>query len=109
MYIIEIYNTVNLIKRISRCTGFEWDVGNILKNWERHHVSASESEQIFFNRPLVAAPDVKHSRVEDRYYVLGHTDTRRTLFVVFTIRKDLIRVISARDMNRKKQKEYEVK
>ncbi len=88
------------------CTGFDWDVGNILKNWEAHRVSASECEQIFFNRPLVTAPDVRHSNVEDRYYALGQTDTGRELFVVFTIRGSLIRVISARDMNRKEKKEY---
>lgn len=98
---------MNLLERISRCTGFDWDVGNILKDWEKHQVSASECEQIFFNKPLVAVPDVKHSELEDRYYVLGHSDARRLLFVVFTIRKDLIRVISARDMNRKENKEYE--
>jgi uncharacterized DUF497 family protein len=99
---------VNLIDRISECVGFDWDVGNLLKNWERHKVSASECEQIFFNTPLIAAPDIKHSKVEDRYYALGHTDAERLLFVVFTIRKKLIRVISAREMNRKEKKEYEV-
>ena len=70
-------------------------------------MSASECEQIFFNRSLVAAPDLKHSQVEDRYYALGQTDAGRDLFVVFTIRRSLIRVISARDMNRKEKKEYE--
>jgi len=97
---------MSVLKRIMECTGFDWDVGNILKNWEAHRVSASECEQIFFNRPLVAVPDVKHSHVEDRYYALGQTDSGRELFVVFTIRGSLIRVISARDMNRKEKKEY---
>ncbi len=63
----------------------------------------------FFNRPLVAAPDVKHSQVEDRYYVLGHTNARRFLFVVFSIRKDLIRAITARDMIRKEKRKYEAR
>jgi uncharacterized DUF497 family protein len=98
---------MDLIDQISNCVGFDWDVGNILKNWEKHQVSASECEQIFFNKPLVAAPDVKHSKSEDRYYALGHTDVGRLLFVVFTLREDLIRVISARDMTRKEKKEYE--
>jgi len=35
--------------------GFEWDEGNLLKNWEKHRVSATEIEQVFFNRPLVEA------------------------------------------------------
>ena len=98
---------MSLLEKITESTGFDWDVGNILKNWERHRVTASECEQIFFNKPLVAAPDVKHSNVENRYYALGHSDSGRLLLVVFTIRKKFIRVISARDMNSKEKKEYE--
>ena len=92
---------------INECKGFDWDEGNILKNWEKHGVSASECEQIFFNFPLIAYPDEKHSLMETRFYALGHADARRYLFIVFTIRKDLIRVISARDMNRKERRIYE--
>lgn len=88
------------------CTGFQWDEHNSRKNWDKHRVSMSESEQIFFNRPLVIADDVEHSREESRFYALGHTDTGRELFVVFTVRGGLIRVISARDMSRKERKVY---
>jgi uncharacterized DUF497 family protein len=98
---------MNLAHLINECKGFDWDEGNILKNWEKHGVSASECEQIFFNFPLIASPDEKHSLMETRFYALGHTDARRYLFIVFTIRKDLIRVISARDMNRKERRIYE--
>jgi hypothetical protein len=45
--------------------------------------------------------------IEPRYYVLGQTDAGRKLFVVVTVRRELIRVISARDMNRRERKEYE--
>ncbi|HEY6073548.1 MAG TPA: BrnT family toxin [Anaerolineales bacterium] len=92
---------------IARCTGFDWDEGNLSKIWERHRVSGAECEQLFFNHPLVAARDEKHSGEEERYYALGHTDAGRLLFVVFTIRKGLVRPISARDMNRKERKVYE--
>ena len=91
---------------IAKCTGFDWDEGNLPKLWERHRVSGAEYEQIFFNRPLVTARDEKHSNEEDRYYVLGHTDAGRLLFGVFTIRNYLIRPIHSRDMNRKERKVY---
>jgi uncharacterized DUF497 family protein len=42
-----------------------------------------------------------------RFYLLGQTDAARLLFVVFTLRGTLIRVISARDMSRKERKVYE--
>lgn len=92
---------------LQKCTGFDWDADNAEKNWQKHRVTPSECEQIFFNRPLVVADDVKHSEKEKRLYSLGHTDGGRMLFVVFTVRRDKIRVISARDMNRKERKVYQ--
>ena len=67
-------------------------------------MTPAECEQVFFNQPLIAAEDVRHSDRERRYYVLGRTDAERPLFVVFTLRGTLIRVISARDMNRNERK-----
>ena len=91
---------------LSKCSGFEWDQYNAEKILQRHQVSPLECEETFFNRPLVIAEDVRHSEKENRFYALGHTSRGRTLFVVFTVRKNLIRVISARDMNRKERKIY---
>ena len=88
-------------------TGFDWDKGNVEKNWESHKVSPQEAEQVFFNRPLIVADDVKHSETERRYFVLGQTDDNRALFVALTLRGDLIRVISARDMSRRERKVYQ--
>ena len=94
---------MNLLARIE---GFDWDQGNIEKNWERHKVSFIECEEVFFNRPLVVAEDTSHSKSEGRYYALGRTNDGRYLFVVFTIRNNKIRVISARDMNREERRVY---
>jgi uncharacterized DUF497 family protein len=56
--------------------------------------------------PLIVASDDKHSQLEQRFYALGRTDRERWLFVAFTIRNSLIRVISARDMNQKEARKY---
>ncbi|RPJ14741.1 MAG: BrnT family toxin [Deltaproteobacteria bacterium] len=98
---------MGLSETITNFTGFQWDEGNLLKNWEKHRVSAVECEQVFFNNPLLAVRDEQHSDSESRFYLLGQTDTGRKLFVVFTTRDNLIRVISARDMSRKERKIYE--
>ena len=87
--------------------GFQWDEGNIDKNYRKHGVHWTECEEVFFNDPLVVKPDVKHSKKEERFYALGKTNGGRLLFVVFTIRGDKIRVISARDMNKKERRIYE--
>ena len=88
------------------CTGFDWDESNAQKNWERHQVTPEEAEDIFFNQPLVVRGDVRHSKAEKRYYALGQTSRGRHLFVAFTIRRKLIRVISVRDMNRREEESY---
>jgi predicted DNA binding CopG/RHH family protein len=49
---------------------------------------------------------VKHSQDEDRYYALGRTSADRRLFVAFTMRGTLVRVISARDMSRTERRAY---
>ena len=98
---------MDLSETIATITGFQWDEGNLLKNWQKHRVTAVECEQVFFNQPVLAVPDEQHSDTEARFYILGQTDSVRKLFVVFTTRGNLIQVISARDMNRKERKIYE--
>lgn len=92
---------------LTECVGFEWDIGNQDKSLLKHNVSQGECEQVFFNESLLLYPDDKHSAREKRWYLLGRTDYERKLFIAFTIRNKLIRIISARDMSRKERKVYE--
>jgi len=92
---------------LERLSGFDWDDGNVDKNWERHGVSFFEAEQVFFNRPLLLYEDLRHTESESRWYVLGRTEAGRLLMIVFTTRGDKVRVISARDMSRKERRIYE--
>jgi uncharacterized DUF497 family protein len=87
--------------------GFQWDDGNTDKNWINHQVENWECEQVFFNTPLVLLGDLKHSAKEERWAAFGCTDEGRRLVVIFTRRGNLLRIISARDMNRKERKYYE--
>ena len=86
--------------------GFEWDQSNTEKNWEKHRVSYLECEEVFFNQPLLVQEDEIHSKFEPRYYVLGRSNDGRHLFIVFTIRRNKIRVISARNMSRRERRIY---
>lgn len=104
MYFHNIHLRMN--KLLSECKGFEWDEGNINKNWYLHKVTDSECEEIFFNLPIILAFDSKQSKNEKRFYALGRTEMNRWLFAAFTVRKNLTRVISARDMTKKEQRKY---
>jgi len=85
--------------------GFDWDEGSSRKITGKHGVSQAEAEQVFFNQPLLAVADPKHSAREQRYHALGITDDGRRLHITFTLRVagTLIRVISARGMHRKER------
>ena len=93
-------------ERLAGREGFQWDAGNAAKIWDRHQVTPAECEELFLNRPLMVGGDERHSPGEERLYALGQSDSGRLIFVVFTIRVRLIRVISARDMSRKERRIY---
>lgn len=89
-------------------TGFDWDSGNSTKNQKKHNVCIEEAESAFFNTPVITNTDEKHSTSnENRFYLLGKSFNNRKLFIVFTIRKEKIRIISARDMSKKERAIYE--
>lgn len=88
---------------------FEWDFGNIDKNYKKHDVSNQEAEEVFNNKPIILFSDTKHSQSEIRYLVWGQTNNQRKLAIIFTSRNNQIRIISARDMNKKERRRYEEK
>jgi uncharacterized DUF497 family protein len=93
---------------LSQTIGLDWDEANSGKSASKHSLSRAEAEQIFFDEQLLLADDVKHSQDEPRYHALGQTIEGRLLHVTFTLRDNQtrIRVISARDANRRERAAY---
>lgn len=88
---------------------FEWDKGNLDKNYRKHGISVKESEELFLNENILFNDDIKHSQKEKRFIAIGKTLEDKILFAVFNFRKDKIRIISARPANKKEKKKYEEK
>ncbi|OGK15173.1 hypothetical protein A3H80_02905 [Candidatus Roizmanbacteria bacterium RIFCSPLOWO2_02_FULL_37_19] len=88
---------------------FIWDKGNIDKNLLKHTVTNEETEECFLDKEKVIYEDVFHSRSEERYILLGKTKWKRLLYIIFTMRNKKIRIISARDINKKEVYLYEKK
>ena len=87
-----------------------WDFScleKFLKFLIRNPVLVLQCLNPFGNRPLVVVQGEQRAESSPRYYALGQTDASRLLFIVFTIRDDLIRVISARPMSREERRVYE--
>lgn len=84
---------------------FIWDKGNKVKNWKKHRVTTKECEEAFFDVDKVKYPDPSHSKKEERKIIVGKTKNGRLIFLVYTVRKRAVRVISARDLNKRREVE----
>lgn len=97
---------IDIRELLAEAPGFDWNTGNAMKVAIRHGVEPAECEQAFFSEPFLVSFDESHSKTELRWQALGRTSGDRWLFLVFTIRSSLIRVLAARDMNRKERLRY---
>ncbi|PIV09096.1 hypothetical protein COS31_02005 [Candidatus Roizmanbacteria bacterium CG02_land_8_20_14_3_00_36_15] len=86
---------------------FEWDKGNFDKNYQKHKVTNKEAEEVFDNEPKFIFEDKKHSETEKRYGIFGRTKNGKLLSIVFIIRNNKIRIITARNMSKKERRSYE--
>jgi uncharacterized protein len=91
---------------IARCGGFQWDEGNLEKIRLRHRVTKEECEEVLLRHSFYAEVNETHSTDEPRYCVMGRTAARRYLYITLTLRGNLIRVVSARDMSRRERRMY---
>jgi len=92
---------------LRRLVKFEWDKGNLDKSYEKHGITVKEAEELFLDKDVVFVEDIKHSQKEARLIAIGKTFAGKILFAVFTIRKDKVRIISVRRVNKKERRQYE--
>ena len=76
---------------------FEWDDEKAAINFIKHKVAFEDAVYVFQDENRIEFYDAEHSDNEDRYVAIGLVGT--VLFVVFTERKDVTRIISARKAN----------
>ncbi|HCU24488.1 MAG TPA: hypothetical protein DF383_05675, partial [Deltaproteobacteria bacterium] len=75
--------------------GFQWDHGNRDKSRLKHGILPEEAEECFFN-DLLVVEDTKHSGEDEKRYIgLGETNAGKELFLSFTFRGILVRIISS--------------
>ena len=89
--------------KFSQIKSFDWDNYNINKNWLKHNVTPKECEEVFFDKNNKMLSDALHSDNEKRFIIVGRTFKKRLLFVAFIVRRNEIRIISARDIKKKKE------
>lgn len=96
-----------MTRLLKKLAGFLWDAGNREKNEIKHKVTPQEAEEVFFDSHYVLLKDQLHSAKEHRFNIIGLTKAGRLLTVTFTVRKLMVRVISARPAAKKERIIYE--
>lgn len=88
---------------VSSELAFDWDEAN-LSHIARHDVDPDEAEQVVRNDPV----DVNYETVSDeaRWTSVGHTDSMRVLLVVWTMRGERCRVVTAKFAGRRIESTY---
>ena len=83
---------------------FEWDETKNQKNIEKHGISFEIASYVFEDYDAIEIYDDIHSQDEDRYIIIGMVGD--ILYVVYTMRKEKIRLISARLADKDERRLY---
>jgi uncharacterized DUF497 family protein len=86
---------------------FEWDPEKAKVNEQKHKISFREAATVFGDPLAVTFEDPEYSSDENRFITFGQSLKRRLVVVSHTPRKNRIRIINARLMERKERKIYE--
>jgi len=86
---------------------FEWDSEKESRNIKKHGITFKEAATVFSDNLADTFYDPDHSVKEDRYILIGLSESRNILVVAFTARNDIIRIISARKATKKERRYYE--
>ena len=86
---------------------FEWDAGKNRVNQAKHKIDFKTAALVFGDENRIEYYDKYHSDNEDRFITIGRVgESYMVLVVVYTERKNTIRIISARKANDLERRRY---
>jgi len=92
------------MEEVSYPLKFAWDEEKAKRNYQKHGISFETATMIFDDIERIEIYDKAHSIGEDRYITIGRVGD--ILFVVYTERQSVIRLISARLATEKERRMY---
>ena len=81
-----------------------WNSKKAAINKQKHGVSFEDAALVFADENLIIRHDDRHSQDEDRWQVIGLVED--VLFVVYTERYPVIRLIMAREASPEERRKY---
>ena len=87
---------------------FDWDENKNRINLEKHGITFEEASTVFFDERAILFDDPEHSIDEDRFLLLGMSETAKVCIVCHCYRESdtVLRIISARQATRKEEERY---
>lgn len=86
---------------------FEWDEEKAEINLEKHKIGFEEAKTIFGDPFSITIDDPDHSELEQRFIDIGKSIDGKLLIVVYTERRNKIRIISCRKATPAERRKYE--
>ncbi len=86
---------------------FEWDENKAESNFLKHGIQFEEAVTVFADPYLLFTEDSSNSQGEEREWAIGETEDGSIVVVVFTMRGERIRIISARKATKRECQQYE--
>lgn len=84
---------------------FAWDDSKAAANYTDHGVTFEAARDVFADPFAIEWRDEREDYGEDRYAILGMVESR-LLYVAYTIRREKIRIISARGAEPHERRQY---
>ena len=86
---------------------FEWDERKASQNLVKHNVSFEEAVSVFGDPLSRTFPDPDHSQDEERFIIIGASESGKILVIAHTDDERTVRIISAREATYGERKSYE--
>lgn len=84
---------------------YQWNRDKAAANLRKHGINFADAVSVFSDDLAITIPDERLD--EERFVTIGVDAFGRILVVVYTMRDDEIRIISARKATRQERQQYE--
>ena len=86
---------------------FDWDKAKAKLNLQKHAVSFEETMTVWNDEFAAFLHDPSHSLEEDRFLLIGYSFKNNLLYVSFSEKNEIIRLISSRKATKSERKRHE--
>jgi uncharacterized DUF497 family protein len=84
---------------------FEWDENKNKSNAQKHGINFNDAKEVFNDENSKIAPDLRKDYGEERWKIIGKI-YGSIISVIYTVRNEVTRIISARKASSTERKEY---